>query len=265
MVSPIVKWVGGKAKVAPQILPHMPQQYGRYLEPFVGGGAVWLSVNPQVPTILNDLNHHLVDLYKAVQKYPEELMATLDLLGTKVDADRYQEVRASQPDMLVARAARTLWLNKTCFNGLWRENRKGVFNSPWNQAPVVRTYNRENILEVSKRLQNVVLKNGDWRFVFADVQPGDLVYCDPPYEPLSPTSSFTSYQAEGFSWADQLDLYQAAQVAHSRGATVLISNSSAERIRNLYGAQAVEVTARRAINCKATGRGFVAETLLVLK
>lgn len=265
MVNPVVKWVGGKAKVVPQILPYMPSTYRRYLEPFVGGGSVWLAVNPQVPTILNDLNYHLVDLYRSIQTDPQALMDAVDNLGTDVTELEYLFVRSFQPADLFRRAARTLWLNKTCFNGLWRENRQGFFNSPWNHNPKVNPYNRENILAFSQRLAGVKLKDGDWREVFRDVQEGDLVYCDPPYDPLTPTSNFTSYQSAGFTWQDQLDLYQSARDAQAKGAIVLVSNSSSQRILDLYGADAYPITARRAINCKGTGRGAVAETLLVLR
>jgi DNA adenine methylase len=265
MVNPVVKWVGGKAKVVPQILPHMPERYTRYLEPFVGGGSVWLAVEPSVPTILNDLNFHLVDLYRAIQTDPQALMDAVDALGTDVTEIGYQQVRSFEPADLFRRAARTLWLNKTCFNGLWRENRKGGFNSPWNHNPKVNPYNRENIEAFSQRLAGVKLQDGDWRLVFGGVQEGDLVYCDPPYDPLTPTSNFTAYQSAGFTWQDQLDLYQAAKDAQSRGATVLISNSSSQRILDLYGKDAQIITARRAINCKGAGRGEVAESLLVLR
>ena len=264
--KPILKWAGGKSGLLPQLLPRFPRGFKRYLEPFFGGGAVFFSLQPGVRAIVNDSNRELIDLYEAIRDTPEELMAELDRLARRYCEGFYYELRASGPGSRVARAARTLFLNKTGYNGLYRQNSKGGFNVPFGKrrrCPAL--YERANLLRVSERLAQAELVHGDFEAILRRARRGDFVYCDPPYEPLSTTSSFNCYLASGFTWREQVRLRDAAEKAARRGAVVMISNSSAPLIPHLYGDWPMHrISARREINSKASGRGEIAELCIVL-
>jgi DNA adenine methylase len=263
-LRPVLKWAGGKRALLPQLIPLFPIRFERYVEPFVGGGAVFLALRDGIPAVINDFNPELVTLYEVLRDDPHGLMASLDALAQRYSEAFYYELRARSEDAKVAKAARTVFLNKTGFNGLYRQNTKGGFNVPFGKrltCPAL--YERENLLGVSRHLGGSLVTNRDFEDVLADCGAGDFVYCDPPYEPLSSTSSFNAYKAGGFTQVDQRRLREACLGAVKRGAKVALSNSSAPFITALYAADDVNmIRARRAINSKGAGRGEVDEVLV---
>ncbi len=264
--KPVLKWAGGKSGLLAQMLPQFPKQFERYVEPFLGGGAVFLSLQKGVPALLGEQNPELANMYKVVRDNPEELTDALDALRKLYSEEHFYALRAARPRSAVKKAARTIYLNKTGFNGLYRQNSKGEFNVPFGKR--VRCpdlYNRKNLFDVSARLQTANLVNSDFESILLQCGKGDFVYCDPPYEPLSSTSSFNAYVGSGFSASDQERLRNACVQAVKRGAIVAVSNSSAPLILKLYQEWDVrEVLARRAINSRATARGAIPEVLVLM-
>lgn len=264
--KPVLKWAGGKSGLLDQLVPHFPRSFERYLEPFLGGAAVFLSLHPRVPALLNELNDELFNLYSVIRDRPQHLIRALDELRSNYSESFYYQLRSEQPQDAVRRAARTLFLNKTGFNGLYRQNKRGDFNVPFGHNPrCPAIYSAENIALVSERLRNAVLLNLDFENLLAQAGDGDFVYCDPPYEPMSSTSSFNSYTRFGFTRDDQVRLKNVCAAAVERGAVVAISNSSAPFIQELYAdARVHSIRARRAINADARKRGAIEELLIFL-
>ena len=194
-------------------------------------------------------------------------MQQLDKISEKYSENFYYELRASDPKTEIEKASRTLFLNKTGFNGLYRLNSKGLFNVPFGKrekCPAL--YDKNNIFAVSNRLKNSTLLNQDFEFVIDQAQKGDFIYCDPPYEPLSPTSSFNSYNSGGFSFNEQERLYESCKKAVQRGATVLLSNSNSEKIIELYKNWDIhKIQVKRMINSKGNSRGKIEEVLVVMQ
>jgi DNA adenine methylase len=211
--------------------------------------------------VLSDANPELIELYQVVRDTPARLMDALDCLATRYSEEFYYQMRSSQPEDPVERAARAVFLNKTGFNGLYRQNSKGHFNVPFGKrvsCPAL--YVRRHLLALSERLQEVTLLCSDFESVIDRAGPGDFVYCDPPYEPLSASSSFNAYKAGGFGQLEQRRLRDACARAARRGANLLVSNSAAPLIRELYKDWVIhELLARRAINSNGSGRGEITE------
>ncbi len=264
---PILKWAGGKTGLLPQLTKHFPNHFQRYIEPFFGGGAVFFSLKNGVPAVLNDVNKELFNLYSVVRDSPQELMRALDVLTEKYSEEFYYELRTQSPPSFVDMAARTVFLNKTGFNGLYRQNSKGGFNVPYGKrtkCPAL--YETENLMTVCEKLRNAEIRNQDFESVINDAGAGDFVYCDPPYEPLSATSSFNAYTGGGFSQADQRRLRDACASAAHRGAVVAVSNSSAPFVKSIYEDWDIRtVLAKRAINSNASSRGEIEEVLVLLQ
>lgn len=264
--KPVLKWAGGKSALFPQLLEHFPQSARRFIEPFLGGGAVGFALREGQQALLNDSNPELVNLYTTIRDAPCELMAALDVLSKNYSSDFFYALRKECPAQAVERAARTVFLNKTCFNGLYRQNKKGEFNVPFgkrDECPEL--YDHKNILKVARLLQRVELRNEDFGVILSEAGKGDFVYCDPPYEPLSSSSSFNSYTGGGFSRSEQVRLRDACVNAACRGAIVAVSNSSAPFIKELYAQWDVRfLQSRRAINSKGGGRGAIEEVLVIL-
>jgi DNA adenine methylase len=260
----VLKWAGGKRALLPQLIPLFPSACERYVEPFVGGGAVFFSHAGGVSAWVNDLNPELVNLYAVLRDDPFALMASLDALSACYSEDFFYTLRAQVSDSSVEAAARMVFLNKTGFNGLYRQNAKGLFNVPFGKRlRCPELYSQENILAASACLKRANISNVDFEAVLEDCGEGDFVYCDPPYEPLSETSRFNSYSAGGFSRDAQRRLRDACLGAVARGAKVALSNSSAPFIRDLYSGEDVYVIrARRAINSVGKARGEVEEVLV---
>ncbi|MBI5802352.1 MAG: Dam family site-specific DNA-(adenine-N6)-methyltransferase [Verrucomicrobia bacterium] len=256
-----------------QLEPFFPKAFKRYVEPFLGGGAVFFrqaSVHSGLQAILSDSNVELINCYEGVRDRPDELMRALDLHAvnfSKTGAAYYYAVRTKRivPNP-VERAARMIFLNKTCFNGLWRVNSRGEFNVPIGSALPKEYYVGRNIMAASRALRRATLKAGDFEETLSQATDGDFVYVDPPYFPRSPTSSFTAYTAEIFGRTAQAKLAVCVAEAVLRGATAVLSNSDTPLIRELYGDFDIhEVTSRRAINAVGTDRGRVPELVIVAK
>ncbi len=264
-VRPILKWAGGKSGLLPQLLEHFPPTFNRLVEPFVGGGAVFFALQSGVPALINDGNRELIELYNVVRDTPDDLMKALDQLADQYSERFYYKLRSQKPNTPVLRAARMVFLNKTGFNGLYRQNSQGIFNVPFGKRVACPgLYERENLLHASLHLRNACIKSLDFEEIVDTTGEGDFVYCDPPYEPLSSTASFTAYKASGFSQDDQQRLRDAVVRATERGAYVVISNSTADFILTLYNGWHVRrIFARRSINSKGVGRGEIAEVLVI--
>ncbi|MDJ0625641.1 MAG: DNA adenine methylase [Candidatus Caenarcaniphilales bacterium] len=263
--KPIIKWAGGKSGLLAQFKEYFPKECNRYIEPFLGGGAVYLSLKQGIPAIVNDSNAEIINLYKVTTNSPNELMENLDFLANQYSEEFYYNLRSQLPKDKVEMAARAIFLNKTGFNGLYRQNSKGFFNVPFGKRiKCPELYVKDNLLNVSNRLKQAEIKSQDFEEIIDETKEGDLVYCDPPYEPLSRTSSFNAYQANGFSQTEQIRLKEACERAANRGAIVLISNSSAKFILDLYkNFDLKTVSAKRAINSKGSKRGNVDELLAI--
>jgi DNA adenine methylase len=271
--QPFLKWVGGKAQLIRQFDNFFPAQIDRYFEPFIGGGAVFFHLRHRFPKMrgfLRDINPELINAYRAVQKSPRELMRRLDEHSACFRADRekyFYLTRAEHhlpPTAVVERAARMIFLNKTCFNGLWRVNARGEFNVPIGSHKAPNLYDEENILMASQALQGVDLAVQDFRDTLRETEEGDFVYIDPPYYPISATASFTSYAKEDFGPEEQHELAAVFADAAQRGVRVMLSNSDTPFIRKLYrDFQIHTVQARRAINCDGSKRGHINEVVIV--
>lgn len=263
--SPVLKWAGGKSQLLPRLEAYFPQprSYLRYFEPFLGGGAVFFHFQP-IKALLSDLNAELINVYVVIRDHVDELIASL--LRHKNDADYYHYVRGLKPAQLsrVKRASRFLYLNKWCYNGLYRVNSKGEFNVPrgtYKNPP--RIFDEANLRNVSRLLASAELRVASYEKVLATVGEGDFVYLDPPYAPLSATANFTRYTKDSFDAADQKRLAQALHELDRRGARFLLNNHNTPELRRLYDGFNIEITfAKRMINSRADRRGGVEELIV---
>lgn len=259
---PFLKWAGGKSQLLPEILARFPPAFRRYHEPFLGGGAVFFALAPARAT-LSDINADLVAAYEALRDDVEGVIA--ELRQHRAEEEHYYRVRAQSSASLgrAAGAARTIFLNRTCYNGLYRVNSKGEFNVPYGRYAHPTICNADNLRLAAIALQNVELRCENALAVGALAARGDLVYFDPPYDPLSTTSSFTSYARGGFGRDEQAALADVFGTLAERGVHVVLSNSDTPLIRDLYARFRIEsVYARRAINSRADRRGHVREVIV---
>ena len=262
--TPFVKWVGGKRGIIIELVTRLPQKFGDYYEPFVGGGALFFELNSRLKAaFLSDCNFDLVVTYNVIKKDPQTLIERLEKHAAKHTEEYYYKVR-SQHNLKdpVAIAARFIYLNKTCFNGLYRVNKKGEFNVPIGRYTNPGIVQRENILACSRALQKAKIEYRE----FDALRPkrGDFVYFDPPYHPTTDTS-FTGYTKLDFSEKDQARLRDLALQLHQQGVYVMLSNSDTAFIRDIYNNTAFHITtvqAPRNVNCKPTQRGAVNEVLI---
>jgi DNA adenine methylase len=263
---PFVKWAGGKSQLLTQLHKRLPKRFNRYWEPFIGGGALFFSLRPSSGVIV-DTNSELTTTYTVVRDDVEALIE--ELQQHRYDREYFYLVRewdrrsdfASLP--AVKRAARFIFLNKTCFNGLYRVNSKGHFNVPFGRYDDPRIVDPCNLRLCSQALQNTEIRLGNFLSIEESVAQGDLVYFDPPYVPLSVTSSFTSYTKEGFRFEDQIALRDLCQRLAKKGAFVVVSNSASPFVEALYeGFSIHRVEATRAINSKAEKRGAIEELIV---
>lgn len=266
MAKPFLKVVGGKRQLIPQLMKHVPESFGAYREPFLGGGALFFHLQAQGrikgDAILSDANERLIRTYRAVRDTPTEFAARV--LSMPIDKQSYLSVRAENPDdgTDLDVAAWYLYINRCGYNGLYRVNRKGQCNTPYG-TPSGALLNEEEIVKASKALQDVALQVGSVFDSEMWIGSGNFVYLDPPYIPISATANFTAYTAEGFGMEEQVRLRDMAQRLRARGVHVLLSNSSSEKTRELYADWSIsEVVARRAVNCKAEKREGVREVVI---
>jgi len=255
--KPFVKWAGGKRQLVDILLSNVPPSFNRYFEPFVGGGALLFELQPQ-KAVISDINEELINAYQVIKDNVEELINSLK--KHKNTKEYYYAIRAINPKTLtpIERASRFIYLNKTCFNGLYRENSKGQFNVPFGRYKNPKICDEENLRAVSEFLNKIeiVILNCDYKETCEMAKSGDFVYLDPPYHPISKTASFTKYNKNDFSEKDQIELSKVFKELDKKGCYVMLSNSNTEFIKRLYtGYRIQEISANRFINCKANKRG----------
>ncbi len=267
---PFLKWAGGKSRLLAQFEPLFPNDIQQFCEPFVGSGAVFfhLQRNAVAPfdALLSDENDELINCYRIVREAPEELIAQLAEHDAQHGDEYFYATRSQRPGKLdpTTRAARTIYLNKTCFNGLYRVNKRGEFNVPMGRYRSPRILDRENLLAVSQTLQNVALEVNDFRSLPEKVQTGEFIYFDPPYNPVSKTANFTSYTAHEFNDNDQRELAAVYRRLDRLGCQLMLSNSDTSLVRELYTHfRIAEVFVGRAINSRAERRGKVRELVVL--
>lgn len=265
--SPFLKWVGGKARLLEQFADLLPEEFDGYHEPFVGGGAMFFHLDPSEAR-LSDVNGRLVETYRVIRDALPELIARLEEHRERHGEAYYyrQRQRMNAPRGLdeVQRAALFIYLNKTCFNGLYRENKRGEFNVPMGRYANPSVFDLGNLASASRALQGVRIEQASFDSVLEHARPGDFVYFDPPYVPISATSSFTSYAAEGFDDELQLRLAQTFDELARRGCLVMLSNSDCDFVRELYAGWRIEsVLAPRSVNSRADKRGAVGEVAVL--
>lgn len=261
---PFLKWAGGKRALAPELLKFVPVQFGTYHEPFVGSGALFFTLKPH-GAVLYDTNLRLIRTWRAIR---DDVEAVITRLGSySYDKEFFLEMRKRDIDREsdAEVAAWFIYLNRTAYNGLYRVNRRNVFNVPFGRYSNPMICDADNLRACSKMLQGVKLLNADFADVLELAEYGDFVYFDPPYVPLSPTSSFTSYTTNGFGLEDHVRLRDVALALKRRGVSVMVSNSSTSFVRDLYanGFEIIEVLAPRSIGCKASSRGAATEVIIL--
>lgn len=239
-ISPFVKWAGGKRQLLEEIKKRKPKKYNRYFEPFVGGGAVLFSLQPR-NAIINDINKSLINAYRQVKNSPIELIEAIEKLDSNMPEDGkayYYEIRQKYNDKLmqedfdVELAAMFIFINKHCFNGLYRVNGKGLFNVPYNNSRQA-SYNAENIIDISNYLKTITILDGDFEYACNGAEEGDLIFLDSPYAPLNPTT-FESYTKEGFDKDSHIRLAELFKKLTIKGCHCMLTNHNTEFINGLY-------------------------------
>jgi len=263
---PIVKWVGGKRQLMFELLKNMPKNYNRYFEPFIGGGALFFELQPY-NAYISDMNEELINLYQVVRDNVDELIA--DLQKHDISKEYFMEIRnidrTNEYEYWsgVQKASRFIYLNRTCFNGMYRVNSQGQFNVPFGHYKNPRILDENNLINCSNLLQKTEIKHADFSEILKKVKKGDFVYFDPPYVPLNETSSFTSYTKDGFDLDMQLSLREVCDELDSMGVKFLLSNSDTKLVNELYENYNIKkVFASRQINANADGRGKITEVLV---
>lgn len=271
--QPFLKWAGGKGQLLDQYEPYFPASSGAYFEPFVGSGAVFFHLCPRglfEHYTLSEVNAELITCYEAVRDSVEALIARLADHQARHDQAYYYHVRAWDRDPgwantpVIERAARMIYLNKTCYNGLWRVNSQGQFNVPVGRYENPDVVGADRLRAASRALQGVTIQVLDFERVAYAAQRGDFVYLDPPYFPRSDTSNFTSYSTSTFGVYEHEKLALTFRELHRRGCRVMLSNSDTPFVRALYEGFRIEtVQGRRAINSKTDKRGPVSEVVVL--
>ena len=268
VAQPVVKWAGGKSRLLPELFARLPPSWGRYFEPFGGGAALFFALAPE-RGVLGDANADLVRMYRAIAADAGAVIRKLRSHARAHSVDYYYGARARWNARRASWAPATgaaafIYLNKTCYNGLWRVNRAGGFNVPCGRYTNPPICVPDALLAAHRVLQRAELRCGDYRATVEDAERGDLVYLDPPYEPVTATASFTSYTAHAFGREDQRALAETARQLVRRGCHVVLSNSDTPFIRDLYaGFQLDAVRCPRSINSSADRRGAVSELIIV--
>ncbi|WP_289285798.1 DNA adenine methylase [Parablautia intestinalis] len=269
LVAPVVKWVGGKRQLLDDLTPLFPKRITSYCEPFLGGGAVLFKLQPDIAYV-NDINSELIQMYEVIRDNVDELIA---LLGEHPnEEEHFYRVRdwdrdKKQYEQLteVQKAARVIYLNKTCYNGLFRVNNAGEFNTPFGHYKNPNIVNEPVLRAVSSYFgrAQVTFSSVDYARVLADVEKGTFVYLDPPYDPVSGTANFTSYAKGGFDRQEQIRLRQCCDELNRRGIKFMLSNSATDFIIDQYAAYNITIVkAKRAINSDGTKRGQVDEVVV---
>jgi DNA adenine methylase len=270
LVAPVVKWVGGKRQILDQIKKYVPKTISTYYEPFIGGGAVLFALQPH-KAVVNDINLELINLYEVIKTDVERLIKDLQKHNNE---ERYfygireldRNVTLYNQLSPVQRASRMIYLNKTCYNGLFRVNKAGEFNTPFGNYRNPNIVNEITLRAVSKYFNKADLKftRLDFEEALKGAKKGAFVYLDPPYDPVSDTASFTGYDKGGFNKAEQIRLKKVCDRLNERGIKFLLSNSATQFIKELYRDYRIEIIqAKRAVNSKADKRGEINEVLVM--
>ena len=268
LIAPFLKWVGGKRQLMPAIKELIPKNYTNYYEPFIGGGAVLFDLQPK-NAVINDFNEELINVYQTIKENPEELISNLKT--HKNESDYFYDLRAlDREDSFenlsnIKKASRVIYLNKTCYNGLYRVNNSGEFNSPFGRYKNPNIVNETTIRAVSKYLNTnkITILNGDFEEALKGIKKGSFVYFDPPYHPVSASSNFTGYVQGGFDMYEQVRLRDLCNKLNEKGINFLLSNSATLFIEDLYKDYKISyVKANRSINSNAKKRGEIDEVLI---
>jgi len=269
LLRPFLKWAGGKRQLLPEIRRYVPKKFNIYFEPFVGAGAVLFDLQPK-RAIVNDMNYELINAYNIIKTDVVSLITDLNKHVNEKeyyyqlrDLDRSDKFSSLSP---IERASRIIFLNKTCFNGLFRVNSQGQFNVPFGDYSNPKIVNDIVLLAVHQYLTNndITILNDDFETAVKQATKNDFIYFDPPYDPVSDTSSFTGYNLDGFNRDNQVRLKQVFDHLSNRGCKVLLSNSATPFVRELYSEYTiVTISANRAINSDAMKRGKVDEILVM--
>jgi len=263
--GPVLKWAGGKTHLLSQILERLPVRMETYFEPFVGGGAVFFALARQKRfrrAVIADQNEDLVEVYAAIRDDVEAVIRALQLY--RYDEEVYYQARAARPQEPARRAARLIFLNKTGYNGLYRVNSKGEFNVPFGRHKNPKICDESNLRSAAQALRRVTIRVADFEAVCADAHPGDAVYLDPPYLPVSTTSSFAAYDRHPFGFAEHQRLARVFGELADRRVDAVLSNSLTRDTRRLFRPWRLEkVVVPRFINSRADSRGPVGEILVV--
>ena len=270
LVAPVVKWVGGKRQIIDQIFQYIPKNISTYYEPFFGGGAVLFELQPK-KAVINDINKELINLYEVIKNNTEELLE--DLKTHKNDEEYFYYVRELDRDKAsynsltpVQKASRIIFLNKTCYNGLFRVNKSGEFNAPFGRYKNPNIVNEITIRAVSNYFKkaDITFMSKDFAEVLKGARKGAFVYLDPPYDPVSDTASFTGYDKGGFNRDEQIRLKNVCDKLNEKGIRFLLSNSATDFIKDLYADYRIEIVkAKRAINSNGDKRGEIDEVLVM--
>ncbi len=271
-IKPIVKWAGGKRQLIDKLIEYMPQTYNAYFEPFIGGGALLFELMPKEATI-NDVNEELLSIYRCLASDDNFNFMIHDLEEHEKNhsEEYYYEIREldRKSDFktipIWKRASRTIYLNKSCFNGLYRVNSNGYFNVPSGKKKKVQTYDKDNIKKLHEYFMNnhITILQGDFEDAVKSAKNGDFVYFDPPYDPLDGKESFTSYTKYNFSKEDQKRLADLFKTLSKKGIYVMLSNHNTAYINELYKDFNIHVVqAKRMINSDSSGRGNVEEVII---
>jgi len=261
--GPFVKWAGGKKQLLDRLKARLPESYGKYYEPFIGGGALLLDVQPS-RAIINDTNEQLLNIYRQLKINAEAVISAVNLLDAEpCDTNRYNAMREVYNKKISANeldaqcAALMIWINKHCFNGLYRVNSKGLFNVPYNNKAGGVSMDADNLRNIGILFRNndIDIRQGDFEVACSDVASGDFVYFDSPYIPVSETANFTDYTKDGFSLEDHKRLANLYKRLDSIGTKVMLSNHNVPLVHELYDGFKIEtVDVRRAINSDASKR-----------
>lgn len=268
MVS-FIKWAGGKKQLLEQFKPFFPKKIERYFDVFVGGGAVLFYIiqnyKPKY-VFISDINEELINTYEVIKNDVENLINELKKLRQNHNKETYYKIRAEDPKLLskLIRASRFIYLNKTCFNGLYRVNSKGQFNVPMGSYKNPSIFSEKDLIEISKLLQNVEIKLMSFEDILKYAKEDDFCYFDPPYYPLKKGQSFTTYTKEVFLEKEQEKLKDVFEKLDKRGCKVMLSNSNTNFIKELYKDYKISfVNANRMINCDGKGRGKIKEVVVI--
>jgi len=267
-IPSFVKWAGGKKQLIEQFKPLLPERIDRYFEPFVGGGAIafFIIKNFKPKAIfLSDINEELVNTYNIIKNDVENLIIELKKLKTTHNKEKFYEIRAEDPSQLspLKRAARFIYLNRTCFNGLYRENSSGKFNVPIGSYKNPLVCPEEDLREISRILQNAKIEVRRFFEIIKEVKKNDFVYFDPPYHPLPNKQSFTTYTKDRFLEGEQIKLKELFAEIDKKGAKVMLSNSDTPFIQELYKKFKIDIVkATRMINSNAEDRGKINEVVV---